>query len=125
MPGEGRSDMDAFMSLAKKVVSDTNEAGRKKVLDTLRDVAYSIESPEDTIQRVMFYVSSGGQVNSRWSLTDINQLTQNLQIASVRVGVDLKLFDQLTESESPMTVEQLSAKTSASPLLLGELRLDM
>lgn len=48
--------MDRFLSLAKTLADGTDEAGRKKVLDTLRDVAYSIESPEDTIQRVMFYV---------------------------------------------------------------------
>ena len=61
MSEEGILDMDVFLSLAKTVANDTDEAGRKKVLDILRDVAYSIESPEDTIQRVMFYVSNRGQ----------------------------------------------------------------
>ena len=56
MSGESMSDMDTFLSLAKTIAKDVDEASRKKVLDTLRDVAYSIESPEDTIQRSMFYV---------------------------------------------------------------------
>ena len=30
--------------------------GRKKILDTLRDLQYSIEAPEDTMQRVMHLV---------------------------------------------------------------------
>lgn len=60
MPPEGKSDMDTFLSLAKTLADDVDEAGRKKVLDTLRDVAYSIESPEDTIQRIMFYVRNSG-----------------------------------------------------------------
>ena len=46
--------MDNLLSLAKAIAKDADEAGRKKLLDTLRDVAYSIESPEDTIQRIMF-----------------------------------------------------------------------
>lgn len=58
MSHEVKSDMDTFISLAKTLAKDTDEAGRKKVLDTLRDLAYSIESPEDTIQRIMFYVRS-------------------------------------------------------------------
>ena len=30
--------------------------GRKKLLDSLRDLQYSIEAPEDTLQRVMHLV---------------------------------------------------------------------
>ena len=50
-------------------------------------------------------------------------MVQNLQLASVRIGIDLKLFEILTESDDPMTVEQLAASTGASPSLLGELRM--
>ena len=56
MSHKGESDMDNLLSLAKAIAKDADEAGRKKLLDTLRDVAYSIESPEDTIQRIMFSV---------------------------------------------------------------------
>ena len=56
MSHKGESDMDSLLSLAKAIAKDADEAGRKKLLDTLRDVAYSIESPEDTIQRIMFSV---------------------------------------------------------------------
>lgn len=55
------------------------------------------------------------------SCTDIEGLVQNLQLASARIGVDLKLFETLTKSGEPMTVEQLAASTGASPLLLGEI----
>lgn len=45
---------------------------------------------------------------------------QNLQLASVRIGIDLDLFEILTKSGDPMTVEQLAGSTGASILLLGE-----
>lgn len=54
--------MENFLSLAKAIAKNADEADRKKVLDTLRDVAYSIESPEDTIQRIMFSVRNCGRV---------------------------------------------------------------
>lgn len=62
MSHQGKSDMENFLSLAKTIARNADEAGRKKLLDTLRDVAYSIESPEDTIQRIMFSVRKCGQV---------------------------------------------------------------
>lgn len=48
--------MDAFIAQGKALVASADEAGRKKALDCLRDLAYEIESPEDTIMRIMFYV---------------------------------------------------------------------
>jgi len=46
---------------------------------------------------------------------------QNLQLAGVRIGIDLKLFELLSESPGPMTQEQLAQKTGAAPVLLGKL----
>ena len=84
MPGEGKSDMDTFISLAKTLAKDADEAGRKKVLDTLRDVAYSIESPEDTIQRIMFYVRSSCASRCQdHALTSVNwSRTFKLQVSA-------------------------------------------
>ena len=56
MTTENKKTVDAIVALAKSLTKEEDEAERKKLLDTLRDVAYSIESPEDTMQRIMFYV---------------------------------------------------------------------
>lgn len=45
MSHKGKSDIDTFLSSAKTLAHDTDEAGRKKVLDALRDVRYSVEAP--------------------------------------------------------------------------------
>jgi hypothetical protein len=48
--------MEALISHVKATANKADEAGRKKIIDGLRDLAYSIESPEDTMQRIMFQV---------------------------------------------------------------------
>lgn len=44
--------MEAFIAQAKSLASTADEAGRKKILDVLRDVQYSLETPYDTLQRL-------------------------------------------------------------------------
>lgn len=43
-----------------------------------------------------------------------------MQLAAIRVGLDLKLFDLLGESRDPVTVDELATKTGAAPTLLGK-----
>jgi hypothetical protein len=50
--------MDELMSQVKASASNADEAGRKRIIDGLRDLAFAIESPEDTMQRIMFQVPS-------------------------------------------------------------------
>lgn len=50
--------MDAFVGQAKALVKTADEAGRKQLLDTLRDLFYSLESPQDSAQRIMYLVRS-------------------------------------------------------------------
>lgn len=45
---------------------------------------------------------------------------QQVQVALVRIGCDLKLFNILFESSTPLTVADLSEKTGAAPTLLGK-----
>lgn len=90
--------MEEVISSVNRLASETNEAGRKKLIDGLRDIANSLETPDDTLQRLMY---------------------MHLQIASVRIGIDLKLFDLLSASTEPLTVEQLRQKTGAAPVFLG------
>lgn len=51
--------MEAITTLAEKIrnaAATADEAGRKELLDSLRDLQYSIEKPEDTMQRVIHLV---------------------------------------------------------------------
>lgn len=48
--------MDALLAQIKTLTASADEAGRMKVIDGLRDLAISIESPEDTMQRIMYQV---------------------------------------------------------------------
>ena len=50
--------MDSFILQARSLANTTNEADRRQVLDTLRDVQYSLESPYDTLQRLSCVVST-------------------------------------------------------------------
>jgi demethylsterigmatocystin 6-O-methyltransferase len=49
--------MDEVINQVTHLASTADEATRKKLIVTLRDLAYSIESPDDTMQRIMFLVS--------------------------------------------------------------------
>ncbi|MCJ1264606.1 hypothetical protein MMC22_004479 [Lobaria immixta] len=66
--------MDALISQVKHEASSVDEVGRQKIIDGLRDLALSIETPEDSIQRIMYL---------------------HLQITVVRAGIDLKLYPKL------------------------------
>lgn len=46
-------------------------------------------------------------------------MVQHLQVAAVRAAIDLKLFQLLADSQTPLSVEQLAQETGAAPLLLG------
>jgi hypothetical protein len=49
--------MDALFAQLRSLASSADEAGRKALLDGLRDLSYSIESKQDSIQRILFVVS--------------------------------------------------------------------
>jgi demethylsterigmatocystin 6-O-methyltransferase len=52
--------MEALRSLTpqiQKSAAAADEAGCKEILNSLRDLQYSIEKPEDTMQRVIHLVS--------------------------------------------------------------------
>jgi demethylsterigmatocystin 6-O-methyltransferase len=40
----------------KSISSQADDAGRKKIIDSLRDLAISLESPWDSMQRIMYLV---------------------------------------------------------------------
>lgn len=48
--------MENLITRIQQEAASATYVGRKKLLDTLRDLQYSIEAPEDTMQRVMHLV---------------------------------------------------------------------
>ncbi|CAG8953111.1 hypothetical protein HYFRA_00003308 [Hymenoscyphus fraxineus] len=89
--------MDAIIAQVQSLASNANEAGRKEVIDTLRNLQYAVETPYDTLNRFAGL---------------------HLQIAGARIGVDLGIFSALHESKQPLSVEALAQKNGAAPELL-------
>lgn len=64
--------MEALTTIAdsiKAAAASADEAGRKDILDSLRDLQYSIERPEDTMQRVIHLVCCFRQIFGTQNLT--------------------------------------------------------
>ena len=49
--------MDALVAQVQSLAKAADATGRKKLIDTLRDLSYSIETPYDTLQRFAGLVS--------------------------------------------------------------------
>ncbi|KAF6238850.1 hypothetical protein HO173_002722 [Letharia columbiana] len=92
--------MESLVDQVKLLADAADESGRRKLQTVLRDLTYSLEGSDDTVHRLGYY---------------------HLQTSAVRVGFDLKLFDLLTASESPLGVGDLAGSTGADRLLLGRL----
>ncbi|KAL4789688.1 S-adenosyl-L-methionine-dependent methyltransferase [Aspergillus venezuelensis] len=89
--------MDAKINQIKSLASGADEAQRKQILVSLREVADSIESPNDTLQRLIYL---------------------GLPLSMIRTGLDLNVFQHLAKSETPVSVSELATKTGAAPSLL-------
>lgn len=50
--------MEAVIDEVRGLAGSANEAGRNNILNQLRELAYSLESPHETMNRIMFLVSS-------------------------------------------------------------------
>lgn len=90
--------MEALVDHVRTAAKGWDAKTRREAIDQLQSLSRSIESADDTIQRFSFL---------------------NIQLAGLRIGADLKLFNFLAESSSPLTVDELSQKTEADPVFLG------
>ena len=54
--------MEAIIDQAKGLAKNASEQERKKLIDALRDLSYSLETPDDTMQRIMYMVGMVFQV---------------------------------------------------------------
>ncbi|PWY86728.1 S-adenosyl-L-methionine-dependent methyltransferase [Aspergillus heteromorphus CBS 117.55] len=92
--------MEALAAHVRSLAQSGDEKQRKDIIDSLRSLRNSIETSDDTVQRFTFY---------------------NMQLAGLRIGINLKLFELLAESKTPLTVTQLSEKTGADAVFLARL----
>ncbi|KAF2677987.1 S-adenosyl-L-methionine-dependent methyltransferase [Lentithecium fluviatile CBS 122367] len=67
---------------------------RRKTIDTLQYLQYMLEPSEET-------------------------MLGNCTLSSIRVSLDKGIFNILSESNTPLSLSELAARTSADPVLLG------
>ena len=48
--------MEDVIKSVKGLASNTDDAGRKEIYDRLQELSQSIETPDDTLQRLMYMV---------------------------------------------------------------------
>ncbi|KAF7891330.1 uncharacterized protein EAF02_001655 [Botrytis sinoallii] len=96
--------MSAIVTQIQKLAANADEAARKKLIDTLQTLQYSIETPYDTLHHDVVLL-----------------ILKHLQITAARIGVDLGIFNAIQESKDPISVEALALKTNAAPELLGRI----
>ncbi|KAL7619656.1 hypothetical protein AAE478_010197 [Parahypoxylon ruwenzoriense] len=90
--------MDTVLEQLHTLASHVDSVGRYKLLDFIRDLQLELETPLDMLSRF-----SG----------------MHLEISVARIGEDLEIFRILAESEQPLSVAELAAKTSSAPSLLA------
>lgn len=90
--------MDAIRGQIRDLFAKADEEGRKKIQEELRELQTSLDTEWDMLVRV----SSGF-----------------MQMALVKIGIDLRIFETLANSAEPVTLDQLAEKSGAAPTLLG------
>ena len=92
--------MNSIVSQVKSLVAGVDDEARRKVIDSLRDLAYSLETPEETYNRLEI---------------------APMECALAKTATDLNLFSLILENKGPITTSELAEKTGVAPLLLGRL----
>jgi len=59
--------MDTIITQVQSLAASANEAGRKKLIDSLRNLQYSIETPNDTLRRFGGLVGETNPFGRRYS----------------------------------------------------------
>ncbi|KAL8712080.1 MAG: hypothetical protein Q9220_003514 [cf. Caloplaca sp. 1 TL-2023] len=93
--------MEGIVTQIQSLAKDADKAGRKEILNKLRDVQTSLEKPMDLFLKLY---------------------NSHLQVAVVYSGIELGLFQELAkEGAGTMTVTDLAEKSGASPDLLARI----
>ncbi|KAE9369977.1 S-adenosyl-L-methionine-dependent methyltransferase [Stipitochalara longipes BDJ] len=92
--------MEIIITQIQNLASKSDEAGRKKIIEQLRDLSFSLEERADVVQRISH---------------------RHLEIAMVRVGIDLKIFALIAEKEGEVGFDELVERTGAGRVLLARI----
>ncbi|KAL5044826.1 hypothetical protein BDW71DRAFT_185431 [Aspergillus fruticulosus] len=92
--------MENLTSQIRALAQGADEATNSAILKGLRDLQLSLETRQDTMNRIAY---------------------AHLEPVVVNVGISLKLFEILSEAQVPLTVDELAAKTGAALTLLGRI----
>ncbi|KAJ5729745.1 uncharacterized protein N7483_004253 [Penicillium malachiteum] len=92
--------MEGIVAQVKSLAEGVDEATHNSILQSLRDLYLSLETRQDTMQRISY---------------------AHLEPILVEVGLDLNLFNILVESQTPLTIAQLCDRTGAASDLLGRI----
>ena len=103
--------MEAIKSQVRALAATANKAD---IVHQLRELAASLESPEDTISRFGYLVCRPPKI----LLQTYSTSTQHLQTAVIVTGFDLGLFQSLVADDGPVTMDKLRLqKKIGMPLL--------
>ncbi|QSZ29491.1 hypothetical protein DSL72_004005 [Monilinia vaccinii-corymbosi] len=86
--------MDKLVAHVKAAAVNTDEAGRKEIIDGLRDLSIELETPWDSMQRIMYL---------------------QFQLTGAQIGCDMKLSEVMVAKKGPMTADRLSKETVSDP----------
>ncbi|KAJ5706777.1 hypothetical protein N7488_006578 [Penicillium malachiteum] len=92
--------MEDIVAQVKSLAQGVDVATHNSILQSLRELYLSLETRQDTMQRISY---------------------AHLEPILVKVGLELNLFNILVESETPLTTAQLCDRTAAAPDLQGRI----
>ncbi|KAJ8068749.1 hypothetical protein OCU04_002446 [Sclerotinia nivalis] len=94
------TSMEEIFQQFSNTAGSADDVTKKDLMVRLRRMADSLEDADDTVNRLIHL---------------------SLELAVVRVGVDLKIYDLLVAHKTPMSVNAIAKDSGASPQLLGRL----
>ncbi|KAI0964899.1 S-adenosyl-L-methionine-dependent methyltransferase [Xylaria arbuscula] len=90
--------MEAVLDQVRALAATVSHDARHQLSDSLRNIASSLEDPQDTLDRC-----------SR----------MHLEAAATMIGIELGIYSQLADRVGSMATQELSEKTGAEPQLLN------
>ncbi|KAF4449246.1 O-methyl transferase B [Fusarium albosuccineum] len=90
--------MQSALSQLKQLSSDMDDTSRRQLMTSLHELAYSMESVDDTMYRFSYLY---------------------IQTAVVKVGHDLNIFEHLARATKPVSLREICEKTNGEAALLN------